>query len=202
MNMKFIAVIGLLSCFGCSSANGPAPSAVVPSAVAPSAVAPSTVVPSTVATSATEQVQPAHPPVRRSIAKVAVGDVQPLQVLTDIRGRSINLQQADQRKLIIFFATWCSDSKRLMQQLQQSPLLEDPKLLIVAIGREETSDALQDFSAKYRFNFPFVADAERKLYSQFTDQGIPRVVLVNEQNIVVKTFLGEIPRAIDEIVWP
>lgn len=192
MNMKFIAVIGLLSCFGCSSANGPAPSA----------VAPSTLVPSTVATSATEQVQPAHPPVRRSIAKVAVGDVQPLQVLTDIRGRSINLQQADQRKLIIFFATWCSDSKRLMQQLQQSPLLEDPKLLIVAIGREETSDALQDFSAKYRFNFPFVADAERKLYTQFTDQGIPRVVLVNEQNIVVKTFLGEIPRAIDEIVWP
>ncbi len=189
MTIKFIAVIGLFSCFGCSSLNGPTPSTVVPSTVAPS-------------TAANLAAEPAHPPVRRSIAKVAVGDVQPLQALTDIRGRSINLQQADQRKLLIFFATWCSDSKRLMQQLQQSALLADPKLLIVGIGREETSAALQEFSAQYKFNFPFVADPKRELYTQFTDQGIPRVVLVNEQNIVVKTFLGEIPRAIDEIVWP
>ncbi len=140
--------------------------------------------------------------VRASLAKVAVGQQQPLQQLTDIKGKVINLQQTEKRKLIIFFATWCHDSQRLMHQLQQSPLLKDPQLLIVAIGREEKPAALTKFADDYELPLHFVSDPDRALYQQFTDTGIPRVVLVNEKNEVVKTFLGEIPRAIDEIVWP
>ena len=155
-------------------------------------------------TAVTAPAQPTAEPVqvRQSLAKVAVGQQQPLAQLTDVNGTLINLRQPEKRKLIIFFATWCHDSQRLMSQLQQSPLLNDPQLLIVAIGREEQPAALTKFANEYKLPLHFVSDPDRALYQQFTDTGIPRVVLVNEKNVVVKTFLGEIPRAIDEIVWP
>ena len=175
MTFKIGVVAALMCCLGCSS----------------------------VAAQKTAVTAPAEPvQVRQSLAKVAVGQQQPLQQLTDVNGKLINLQQTEKRKLIIFFATWCHDSQRLMSQLQQSPLLNDPQLLIVAIGREEQPAALTKFASEYNLPLHFVSDPDRALYQQFTDTGIPRVVLVNEKNVVVKTFLGEIPRAIDEIVWP
>lgn len=175
MTFKIGVVAALMCCLGCSG----------------------------VAAQKTAVTAPAEPvQVRQSLAKVAVGQQQPLAQLTDVNGKLINLQQTEKRKLIIFFATWCHDSQRLMSQLQQSPLLNDPQLLIVAIGREEQPSALTKFASEYNFPLHFVSDPDRALYQQFTDTGIPRVVLVNEKNVVVKTFLGEIPRAIDEIVWP
>lgn len=179
MKMKIGLVSGLAFCLGCSSVAAPSAQQTVsePSASAVAAVRP-------------------------ALVKVAVGQRQPLGQLTDIQGQVVDLQQPNKRKLLIFFATWCGDSKRLMQQLTQSPLLADKELLIVAIGREEQPQTLKEFAAEYKLPLHFIADTDRMLYQQFTDRGIPRVVLVNEQNVVVKTFLGEIPRAIDEIVWP
>lgn len=176
MTLKMGLATVMLCCLGCSS--------VVSQPTAP-------------ATKVAEHAQG-----RITLAKVAVGQQQPLQQLVDINGVTIHLQQTEKRKLIIFFATWCGDSKRLMGQLQQSPLLQDKQLLIVAIGREEQPESLRKFAEQYKLPVHFVSDPKRALYQQFTDTGIPRVVLVNEKNVVVKTFLGEIPRAIDEIVWP
>lgn len=141
-------------------------------------------------------------PPRQTMAKVQVGQLQPLSQLLDINGHAVPLHGTDRRKLLIFFATWCHDSQRLMRQLLDSALLNDPTLLIVAIGRDEQASTLQQFLHDYPLPFPLVADPERQLYRQFTDQGVPRVVLVDTNNRVVKTFLGEMPRAIDEIVWP
>ena len=181
MKRKFGLFCGLVWCLGCSQSVN---TQTVPSVAEQPVLTPTPAI------------------VRQAMVKVPVGVQQPLQNLTDIDGNLIDLQQPNKRKLMIFFATWCGDSKRLMQQLQTSPLLNDPQLLIVAIGREENQQALQQFKAEFKLPLHFVADPDRTLYQQFTDKGIPRVVLVNEQNLVVKTFLGEIPRAIDEIVWP
>ncbi len=57
-----------------------------------------------------------------SLALLAPGAVQPLQRLTDIHGQTIRLDQPEQRKLLIFFATWCSDSQRAIRQIQASAL--------------------------------------------------------------------------------
>ena len=41
-----------------------------------------------------------------SLALLAPGALQPLQLLTDIHGQAIRPDQPQQRKLLIFFATW------------------------------------------------------------------------------------------------
>ena len=43
---------------------------------------------------------------------VSAGQQLPLAQLTSINGEMINLQEQGKRKLVILFATWCSDSQR------------------------------------------------------------------------------------------
>lgn len=133
---------------------------------------------------------------------VKAGQTMPLTQVVDYHGKSHQIDQIGQRKLIILFATWCSDSQRAFKQIVASPLANDPKLVIVGIGREENAENLAKFEKDYEVKFPLVADTQRDIYKQFANAGIPRIILVDENNIIVKTLIGEKPRAIDEIVWP
>lgn len=136
-----------------------------------------------------------------SLALLAPGALQPLSVLTDIQGQTIRLDQPQQRKLLIFFATWCSDSQRAIRQIQASKLVQQQDLQIVGIGREENVASLRQFAADYQLSFPLVADPDRQLYQQFTNSGIPRLVLVDQHNRIVRTLLAEIPNVVPELQW-
>lgn len=145
--------------------------------------------------------QPAPAAVRQTEERVKAGETLPLTELTAIDGSKVRIDQPGQRKLLIFFATWCSDSQRAFRHLQASALVQQPDLQIVGIGREENQASLSKFASEYQLKFPLVADPDRALYHQFTNQGIPRLVLVDGNNQVVKTFLGEIPDVTREIQW-
>lgn len=132
--------------------------------------------------------------------RLRVGMVQPFATVVDIDGKSIDLRQTGRRTLLVFFATWCHDSQRFMHQLQQSELLG--KTRIIAFGRSESVEALQRFREEYHLPIRFVADPDQAYYLQVTNQGIPRIILLDEQNTVVKTFLGEIPDALGQVQWP
>ena len=132
--------------------------------------------------------------------RLRVGMAQPFGTLVDIDGNSIQMSQTGRRTLLVFFATWCHDSQRFMHQLQQSDLLG--KTRIIALGRGESVEALQRFREEYHLPIRFVADPDQAYYLQVTNQGIPRIILLDEQNKVVKTFLGEIPDALGQVQWP
>lgn len=143
---------------------------------------------------------PAAQPVRVVEERLRVGMKQPFATLVDIDGHTIELAQTGRRTLLVFFATWCHDSQRFMHQLQRSDLVG--KTRIVAFGRGESVEALQRFRAEYKLPIRFVSDPNQTYYQQVTNQGIPRIILLDEQNTVVKTFLGEIPDALAEVQWP
>lgn len=143
---------------------------------------------------------PAAQPKRVVEERLRVGMKQPFAPLVDIDGNSIELAQTGRRTLLVFFATWCHDSQRFMHQLQRSELLG--KTRIIAFGRGESIEALQRFRAEYKLPIRFVSDPNQTYYHQVTNQGIPRIILLDEQNTVVKTFLGEIPDALAEVQWP
>ncbi|BBN80064.1 hypothetical protein PA25_00490 [Pseudoalteromonas sp. A25] len=118
---------------------------------------------------------------------------------TAINGEKVAL--ANKRKLIILFATWCSDSQRAMNELKASPLINDKNLQIIAIGRNENNESLAKFNDEYQLPFALIADPEREIYSQYANAGIPRLILLDEHNQVVKTLIGEEPNVIDKILW-
>lgn len=133
---------------------------------------------------------------------VEIGQTMPLTGLTDYRGKPVRVDEIGKRKLVLLFATWCSDSQRAITQIMASELADDPQLRIIGIGRGENAETLAKFEAEYRTNFPLVMDADKAIYNQFANAGIPRIILVDGDNRIVKTLIGEMPRPIDEIIWP
>lgn len=125
----------------------------------------------------------------------------PLTTLISIENQQVSLTEPNQRKLVIFFGTHCSDSQRAFKKILASPLIAQADLQIVGIGRDENIASLRKFATDYQVKFPLVVDADRAMYHQFTNVGIPRIVLVDENNRIVKSFLGEIPDVLTEIHW-
>lgn len=133
--------------------------------------------------------------------RLRVGMQPELGLLQDIDGKQLRLADSSKPTVLIFFATWCHDSQRLMRQLSgNSQLLQQAR--VIAFGRGETPSALQKFRQQYKLPIRYIADPDEHYFLQVTNTGMPRVILLDSQQRVVKTFLGEIPDAMAEIVWP
>ena len=122
---------------------------------------------------------------------VKAGQRVPVMQFIDIQGQHINLGQSEHKKLLILFATWCPDSQRAMKALVQSTLMNDDTVDIIGIGREESVASLQRFAKEYHVPFSLVADKDRSVYRQFASAGIPRFILLDKHNQIVKTILLE-----------
>lgn len=124
----------------------------------------------------------------------------PWQTLRSIDGNEIQLA-AGKRQLLVFFATWCGDSKRAMTQLMASDLVRQQDLQIIGIGREEQIPALRQFRSEYQLNFALVADPDRALYQKVASKGIPQLVTVSADGSIRQVLLGEVPDAIAQLRW-
>ncbi|WDD96635.1 TlpA family protein disulfide reductase [Thalassomonas actiniarum] len=132
---------------------------------------------------------------------VKPGQLLPLTKLNDITGEHVVLNTPGRKKLVILFATWCADSQRAMKALHQSPLIQDKSLDIVAIAREQQNTELASWAAENEIKVTLVADADRSIYRQFAHAGIPRFIMVDEQNRIVETVLAEGEQQIEHIRW-
>jgi len=129
------------------------------------------------------------------------GDILPMSSIVDIDGNSINLADKNKRKLVILFATWCSDSNRALKALNQSPLLNDSTIEIVAIAREETNEDVMKWRDEHQIKVALATDVDRSIYKQFAVGGIPRLITVNEDNKVIKMNLAEGDGQLKLIHW-
>lgn len=143
---------------------------------------------------------PAAPAAASTAFAIQPGAVLPWQTLRSIDGNDISLTPG-KRQLLVFFATWCGDSKRAMTQLMASDLVRQQDLQIIGIGRQEQIPALQKFRSDYRLNFALVADPDRALYHQVASKGIPQLVTVGADGSIRQVLLGEVPDAVAQLRW-
>ena len=116
---------------------------------------------------------------------------------TDINNEPVVLGK--KQKLIILFATWCSDSQRTFKELKSSPLYTNSELQIIGIGREESAESLKEFNEEYQLNFKLVSDVNREIYSQYANKGIPRLILLDTNNKVIQTLIAEEENSLTKI---
>jgi peroxiredoxin len=78
--------------------------------------------------------------------------------------------------LVNFFATWCGPCMEEIPHLQKDIFqkFKDKNFVMVSIGREHNDAELKKFQKKREFTIPLAADPERKIYSRFATQYIPR----------------------------
>ncbi len=132
---------------------------------------------------------------------IKAGDSLPIKTITRLDGEELDLQNLGNKKVVILFATWCSDSNRLLKALNSSPLLGDKSIEIIAIAREESSDTVKAWRDARNIKVPLAVDVDRSIYKQFASGGIPRIITVGENNKVIKMNLAEGEAQLTKIVW-
>ena len=132
---------------------------------------------------------------------VKVGDTVPAFSVTTIDGDVISAPLPGKVVLINFFATWCGPCQMELPHIERiwSNLRNDDRFRLVVVGREETVKSVRAFRQQHEFSFPIAADSERKVYSLFAKESIPRTVLVSPQGQVVYSKAGFDETDIEEL---
>lgn len=132
---------------------------------------------------------------------VAPGQILPIESVIDVNGEVVDLNTTNKRKLVILFATHCSDSNRAMKALNQSKLLNDDSIEIIAIAREETAETVIAWRDEHGIRVPLAADPYRSIYKMFAAAGIPRFITVSNDNKVIQMNLAEGEDQLSMIEW-
>lgn len=132
---------------------------------------------------------------------IAAGDTLPIQSVVDVNRKTVNLSDPQKRKLVILFATWCKDSNRALKALNNSDLLNDDSVEIIAIAREETVDIVTAWRDEHGIRVPLATDPDRSIYKQFAAAGVPRFITVSNDNKVIKMNLAEVEDPLSLIEW-
>jgi len=125
---------------------------------------------------------------------IITGQALPIESVVDVTA-------TDKRKLVILFATWCSDSNRALKSLNQSELLNDNSVEIIAIAREETAETVIAWRDEHGIKTPLAADPDRSIYKMFASGGVPRFITVSTDNKVIKMNLAEGQNQLSLIEW-
>jgi thiol-disulfide isomerase/thioredoxin len=132
---------------------------------------------------------------------VNTGDLLPIASITTFVGEVLDLRQLGKRKLVILFATWCHDSNNLFNALNNSALLENNDIKIIAIAREEDIETVTAWRDKRGIKVSLAVDNDRSLYKRFASGGIPRLITVDENNKIIKMNLAEGQQQLEKVFW-
>ena len=92
--------------------------------------------------------------------------------INDLKGKTV---------LITFFATWCGPCRKELPLIQSdiyNKYKKNPNFELIILGREHTWNEVNKFKEANKFTMPFYPDPDRKVYSKFAGQYIPRNFLI------------------------
>jgi thiol-disulfide isomerase/thioredoxin len=95
--------------------------------------------------------------------------------------------------LITFFATWCGPCRKELPHIQSdifNKYKKNPNFEILIFGREHSWDEVNKFKTENKFTMSFYPDPERKIYSKFAGQYIPRNFLISPEGKILFSSIG------------
>ncbi len=106
------------------------------------------------------------------------------QKLSDLKGKVV---------WINFFATWCGPCRQELPHLQKEvydTYKNNKDFVLLIIGREHGWEEVNKFKTEQKFNMPFYPDKERKIFSVYANQNIPRNFIIDKQGNVAASSVG------------
>lgn len=106
------------------------------------------------------------------------------QNITELKGKLV---------LITFFATWCGSCRQELPHIQSdiyNKYKNNPNFRLLIFGREHGWDEVNKFKTDNKFSMPFFPDVDRKIFSKFAGQYIPRNFLVSPEGKVLFSSIG------------
>ncbi len=94
---------------------------------------------------------------------------------------------------INFFATWCGPCRQELPHLQKEvydKLKNNNDFVLIILGREHSWDEVNKFKTEQGFTMPFYPDPERKVFSMYANQNIPRNFIIDKNGNISFTSIG------------
>jgi len=132
-----------------------------------------------------------------------VGDKAPVFTCRTIDGKTIDISKLQGKIIMInFFATWCGPC------LQELPVLQkniwdkykgNDNFQLIILGRQHNETEVRKFVESRKFTMPFAPDPERKIYSLYATQFIPRNVIIGKDGRIIFQSMGYAPEEFRKI---
>jgi thiol-disulfide isomerase/thioredoxin len=109
-------------------------------------------------------------------------------------GKTMNIIELKGKTVLItFFATWCAPCRKELPFIQSdiyNKFRKNPNFEILIIGREHSWDEVTKYKEANKYSMPFYPDPDRKIYSKFAGQYIPRNFLVSSEGKILYSSIG------------
>lgn len=115
------------------------------------------------------------------------------QKLSDLKGKIV---------WINFFATWCGPCRQELPHLQKEvydKYKDNPDFVLIILGREHKWEEVNKFKTEQGFTMPFYPDPERKVFSLYANQNIPRNFIIDKDGKVAYSSIGFEPEEFEKI---
>ena len=122
-----------------------------------------------------------------------VGQDVPAFKLTTIDDAKIDIKQLKGTLVLLnFFATWCPPCIAEMPHLEKEiwQKFKKDNFVVIAVGREHSTQELQDFKKKQGLTFPIAPDPKREIFTLFAKQNIPRNYLIDGSGKIIYQSIG------------
>jgi peroxiredoxin len=114
--------------------------------------------------------------------------------LSDLKGKVV---------WINFFATWCGPCRQELPHLQKevyNKLKNNKNFELIILGREHSWEEINKFKTEQKYTMPFYPDIERKIFSLYAKQNIPRNFIIDKDGKVAVSSTGFTEKEFEEIV--
>ena len=104
--------------------------------------------------------------------------------LSDLKGKVV---------WINFFATWCPPCRKELPHLQKEvydKYADNDDFVLIILGREHNWDEINKFKTEQGFSMPFYPDPERKVFSVYAKQNIPRNFIIDKEGKIAVSSIG------------
>ncbi len=106
------------------------------------------------------------------------------KMLSDLKGKVV---------LITFFATWCGPCRAELPHIEKDIFLKhkgNSNFELLIFGREHDWATVNKFRTDQKYTMPFYPDPERKIYSLYAAQNIPRNFVIDKTGTIVYSSVG------------
>ena len=135
--------------------------------------------------------------------KTKVGDTVPHFKMENLAGEELAIEDFRGKVVLLaFFGTKCPPCLKELPQVQaklRSQISKD-SFEVLAIAPLDNKSNLTKFNAKHQFDFTYIPDVGKKIFSLFAQSSLPRTVVLDPKGKIVYQSQGYYKTAFNNMV--